>query len=425
MALGQREISIIVNTYMSRDDIQKLKDTEKTLTLIDRKGNVVSSSTIKWNAEQKKWNASFKDTINMMPKFKMHLLSVMFFGMMLQRMMERLAMSTVSTFMKITEGQTTQAQAITRLTANWEYLKFSIGHAIATVLEPLLPIIEPIFEAIADFVQQNPDVVFWSIAGALTAGIVMAGVGTVGLFLSGLKQWKVSSDWDNFSKPGGTLDTVKNTLAAGIGFMFVMKGFKEINEDEMLKGLASALQGVAMLGVAVGKISTTQGIALISISAALNIIDSIAGGIFSIDSILHTLEMAGLGVMFLGGHWGIGIGATLVFGRVLYKIGEKIGEWLADVTGAPPPIPIGGSMFPGTTLSNEINAGTTSASSFGLGQGYGSMNTGVDVGGISVNVHTGPVASDMDINAMANTIGNKIVENIRTYVNPGTHRYGR
>ena len=29
MALGQREISIIVNTYMSRDDIQKLKDTEK------------------------------------------------------------------------------------------------------------------------------------------------------------------------------------------------------------------------------------------------------------------------------------------------------------------------------------------------------------------------------------------------------------
>jgi len=129
---------------------------------------------------------AFKDAGVMTNRFQMHLLSVMFFGMLLQRVFMGLARTGVDTMMKITEGQSEAGMAITTLSASFQYLKFIIGDAIGTALLPWLDTITGIVETVGDWINQYPE---------LTAGIIIAGaaigsflflVGTLGLGLQGV-----------------------------------------------------------------------------------------------------------------------------------------------------------------------------------------------------------------------------------------------
>ena len=100
-------------------------------------------------------------------------LGVMFAGMQIRRTFAGIMNDTTSTFMKITEGQTSAGQAVTTLSAAFTYLKFTIGEAIATVLEPLLPMLVDIIEKVSDWVSNNQ---------GLTAGVIVGGV-ALGAFM--------------------------------------------------------------------------------------------------------------------------------------------------------------------------------------------------------------------------------------------------
>lgn len=123
------------------------------------------------------------DSSQVKQQFQMYALGIMFLGMQIQKTMSRLAKSSVADFMKITEGITESGQAINTLTASWTLLKFSIGEAIASVLEALLPIIMPIILAITNWVQQHKKLAGWLIIGGiiLATFLFLVGQGVLGI----------------------------------------------------------------------------------------------------------------------------------------------------------------------------------------------------------------------------------------------------
>ena len=121
-------------------------------------------------------------------KFKMWYLSLMFFGMMIQRTFSRLATTTLNSYMKITEGTTSASQGIMVLTAAWETLKYSIGSAIAETLEPLIPMILDIITKIQDWVDAHPELTAKIIFLGFIIGSLMFLIGQFGLGINGVIQ---------------------------------------------------------------------------------------------------------------------------------------------------------------------------------------------------------------------------------------------
>lgn len=105
-------------------------------------------------------------------------LNMMFAGMMIKTTLTRVARSTIDTFLKISAGMTQGSQTILAVSAAFEYLKYTVGEAIAKALEPFLPLILDIIHWIGDWVEQNQ---------GLTAAIVLGGI-ALGTFLMILGQ---------------------------------------------------------------------------------------------------------------------------------------------------------------------------------------------------------------------------------------------
>lgn len=184
------------------------------------------------------------DASNVRATFQMEFLGIMFLGMQIQKTFSAMAKSAVSSFMKATEATTSSGQAVNALTASWELLKFSLGSAIATVLELLLPYLIPIITAISDWVQRNEK---------LSGGLILAGIALGGfLFLVGQMVLGVSSLLQGLSKVvgwfastgtaadkagskvGGFTNLLKGlALAAAVGFAisFVMDAWKVLTTD--------------------------------------------------------------------------------------------------------------------------------------------------------------------------------------------------
>ena len=102
-------------------------------------------------------------------RFKFEYLGLLFFAMQINRTFKRITITSTSFYMKMTEGQTMASQGMTRLSASFQFLKFSIGDAIATALLPLIPAIVDIIDAISGWISQHPKLV----ASILLVGIAL------------------------------------------------------------------------------------------------------------------------------------------------------------------------------------------------------------------------------------------------------------
>lgn len=129
--------------------------------------------------QQARERAATKELEKMGNTFSMEFLGILFFGMQMQMLFGNLAKSTVSNFMKITEGATSQGQAISALNATWTLLSFTVGSAVASVVESLLPTILPVIEAIVDWVDKNSSLVGWSIILGFVLGTVLLIIGSL------------------------------------------------------------------------------------------------------------------------------------------------------------------------------------------------------------------------------------------------------
>ena len=177
-------------------------------------------------------------------RFKAEYLSVLFFSLAIQRVTKSIIDAGVNTFRSITESTYGISTSLLAIAAGFEFLKFTIGDAINTAIEPLIPAILGIIDALGDFIQQNPELVAGLVitASALaTLGFVLATVklgldgliiaiggrglagalGTGGIvgFASSLLTLGVVlqiliGGWDNFAKAGGSaLALISNILA--------------------------------------------------------------------------------------------------------------------------------------------------------------------------------------------------------------------
>jgi len=122
------------------------------------------------------------------PGFQMWALSFMFAGMIIMRMADQLARSSVAAFMKITGGVTESGKAISRLAIHWEFLKFSIGDAIGNALLPMLPAILDIIDNIANWVQENQTLTAQIILATFAIGLLMMTLGQLAMLFSAVRE---------------------------------------------------------------------------------------------------------------------------------------------------------------------------------------------------------------------------------------------
>lgn len=160
----------------------RLKGKEK----IDEARKSVQRLTSGMGGLQKSFFLIRKQGQMMVSQFQAWALSVLFFGMAIQRTFSRIAKTSVQAFTKIMDASDLTSGNIARLSAWWEFLKFSIGSAINTALGPLLPAIISIISAVVDWIQRNPELTAGIIGFMIALGALLLVVGTLVLGFTGL-----------------------------------------------------------------------------------------------------------------------------------------------------------------------------------------------------------------------------------------------
>jgi len=158
----------------------------KTITEIDKVGKKLVIVTKKMGAHNKILHKSIREIKDNRKQFQMWQMSLMMGGIALQKLSGGIMKAAMESFMKISEGSTYAGRAVTSLSANFEYLKFSVGNAIATALEPFIPMIISLITSIGEFIQQHPQLVAALLIGVFAFGTLLAIIGSVALFMQGL-----------------------------------------------------------------------------------------------------------------------------------------------------------------------------------------------------------------------------------------------
>jgi hypothetical protein len=122
----------------------------------------------------------------LMRGFRMEFLGIMFGGMLLMRTFQGIMRSAVQTFMKISEGATPAGRAITALSAEMAFLKFTIGRVLGEALLPLLPKIIAIINKFREWVSAHPKLVARLLMVGFVLGIMLFFLGSMALLLSSL-----------------------------------------------------------------------------------------------------------------------------------------------------------------------------------------------------------------------------------------------
>lgn len=179
--------------------------------------------------------------------FDMAYLSILFFGMALQRLFMNIIRSGVGVYQKMVKNNTEASNAFTHLSANVELLKFTIGEAIGTALLPLLPAIINVVQAITNWINKNPMLTSTLLVGGAALGTFILLVGQFGLaipsILKKLTDWAVSMRLISASTvaTGGVIGAFLSGFAKGF-----LEVFKFVGKQALLffKGINSMLMKI-------------------------------------------------------------------------------------------------------------------------------------------------------------------------------------
>ena len=165
-------------------------------------------------------------------RFRMELLSVMFFGYTLQRVFGGFLKGAIQGYMKLTEAQTPAGKAILRMQAAFEFMKFAIIDALA----PAIIWFTDIVTKIADWVGRNPDLAYFLgllIGIGAAAGIVMGQLGNIGLFVTSSLTPALKKMGGSWTKLGISIGESILTLGAFVVAAYLAYRFIEIYMKEM------------------------------------------------------------------------------------------------------------------------------------------------------------------------------------------------
>ncbi len=160
-------------------------------------------------------------------RFKMEFLGIMFMGMALQRLFKGMTFSTTKFFNKLTEGQTDAGKAVTRLGAGFEFLKFTMGNAIAEFVEAnpwIIKFLDYVAELIGRFPKLSAGIVIFGLALgtiAFVVGQVALGVGALTIAFGGVTTGILAATTATISFIGGLVLVIAKVAAiAGILALF-------------------------------------------------------------------------------------------------------------------------------------------------------------------------------------------------------------
>lgn len=113
-------------------------------------------------------------------------LSIMFFGMQMQRTFQGIAQASLTTFNKLNTDTESANNTMTRLGAAMEGVRYVIGDAINAALEPMEGILMNILDWVMEITDNNQDWIGWAIIIGVIVGGIMMLVGQLGLLFIGI-----------------------------------------------------------------------------------------------------------------------------------------------------------------------------------------------------------------------------------------------
>jgi hypothetical protein len=146
-------------------------------------------------------------------KFLQAGLSVMFFGMMMQRTFQQLATQSLTTFNKMNADTEAANNTMNRLGAAIDGVRYVIGDAINAALEPMEGFLMNILDAAIDFIDQNQEWIGFAVIIGIIVGGLMALVGQFGLLIIGLS---ALTGTGGFSAMGGAATTATAAGSKGL-----------------------------------------------------------------------------------------------------------------------------------------------------------------------------------------------------------------
>ncbi len=190
--------------------------------------------------------------------FDMRLLSLLFGGMALRRAFGGVLRSVFDTFKRAEDNTSGLNQATVRLSASWEFLKFSIFDALNT--DFFINFIDGIIRVINNFAQMGAG---WKITFlAVSAGLFILGTGMmlIGQFKLG---WDAIFGIGGFLRGSGTilgkLSTIKGTLmfmsnllAVGFTFWLAFQGWKDFQDGDLAGVFGALATGVIIWTAGLG-----------------------------------------------------------------------------------------------------------------------------------------------------------------------------
>ena len=216
-------------------------------------------------------------------------MSIMFFGMALQRMFDTVWKSGTKTFQDVmhsVEGNVTQFDI---LNGSIAYLQFNIGQA----LEPIVDMIIPIIDIISEWILQNEGLTRTIVSTVGIVGAIAAFGGAMVLARNGISEFLMGL---------GLIKTQLSSMQAlqiGVGLYLALDSFENFKDGEILAGVASALESAGFMAMVAGKDGVSK--ALVGVGIALQIVDVLtkSGGKLTPNSLADLLISIGGLSMFV------------------------------------------------------------------------------------------------------------------------------
>jgi len=179
-------------------------------------------------------------------------LSFLFLGQAMATTFQRIGTAATLAFMEITEGQTEAGQGMTALSANLEFLKFTMGNAIATALLPMVPALIGVISKVSEWVALHPKLTAWGLGAGFVAGKIFSIGASAILAFAGLRALVGGSAFTTLTAAStadkiGILASAISTglggaIAAGIGVLVLTWAFNKEEINSAFSDLVTAVK---------------------------------------------------------------------------------------------------------------------------------------------------------------------------------------
>lgn len=324
---------IVVNIRSQFND-KGMKRFEKNLNLVKKEQEFVNKAFTKFGKDgqttMKQVQAAAKRTREEMKRFRSEFLSLMFFGMALERAFGGILRASFQTFKQMTEDSSRANNSMTRLTAAWEFFKFTLFEALlrSGVFDKFIQWLIDGIHWFGELSERGQTLVAEILAIGAAIGTALTGVGIIAMGVGG-----VSNVMPTIR---GIAGNVTRALA-GVGIIYL--GFNRISdimdsldEGQFGEALHKTITG-AMMGTGLFRMMRSQrgGGVIFAIGLALDMVDD-----STFQSQLSRM-LAWLGHSFLSFLTGLAVMSEKYFiGPLLSAAGEaveRIGRAIASVPG--------------------------------------------------------------------------------------------